>query len=737
MIVKNKKRKQRNVHPNKETCAKSEQTKQKSVTKKRAATDGLEGYSQKNNTKVRKTNSIKSEQDRRPPSQKRIMDQQSNGGRFSEDEESVLFPFCRSGPIGRAVREATTPESKHKIVYWACQARIKDGLIRGAIEFCHQVLIQWHKESMDIFENIQGCAGTDQALTHRLIGLRNDIAGIWCTYTGVLLDVAYFLRDTRRSRSNRTIDDKKLLLLLDDTDLREKIILALLCEAVAVLGNVQECPLVGNHYLISIGLSLLVDLEVSSTSSGDDLEQGCAGNTLATGVTISSMISLDFESIRELPSAFEKKVTHKYLFMDPEASSLVDGELEKIKGRNACASGKSSRRITPTESAKFVSTRLSRLPSLPANLTLQIDFSTSMMNQKRDDENYREETPTLVPTDSEERELRPFGLNMNSIPIREDSLMVRNERMDMDARTETGAVKWTVEEKVKVHLSAESSTLSTKTYPCYTDNVQLDREEGPGSNVYDVECFDDITNSWKKSENSYPFPSFLHVGNLEVDDNSMALDRRSVLVGDVEQICTGCCIRSFASHRELHAHTRDCLKPLHRKGRNIAFGRSLLPRTWHLNSFDAEDGRDRTLSVLIDVLDYSVELFEVKENDPFCRDIDEVQLETKFQMHRPSFFGQVGLRCRYLDRKGLAREGSFLFPDSRCNLSQAMWLLCMLHIDCCPNQPRAIKSRHQEYRERLALDRGMVSDYWDEAAVDFGLVAKRGRSGVVWRTSSK
>jgi hypothetical protein len=737
MVAKKKKRRPRKVQPAKGTCAQSDQAKQKSAMRKRTATDGSEGSVNKKNTKVRKTNLRKLQHDRRPPKHTRKTDQSPSGGSMSDGEEAVFLLHCRSGPIGIAAREATIPESRHEIVHRACQARIKEGLIRGAIEFCQQVLIQWHMESMDILENLQECAGTDQSLTHRLIGLRNDIAGIWCTYTRVLLDVAYFLRDTRKSRSQHTIDDEKLLLFLDDKDQRENIILALMDEAIAVLGNVQKCPLVGNHYLISIGLSCLVDLEVSSTPSGHDLDQSCVGTTLATGVAISSILSLDFESMRELSSAFEKMVTHKFLFKDPGSLLLVEGELERIKARRVSESGKIRSRITPIQSAKMASTRLSLLPPLPADFALELQLSALRINHTRDGSNYRDETPTLVPSDSEERDMRPSGLNVNLTPIHEDSATEGCSESDQNTRTEMDTVNSTEGENIQFQLSAESSTLSTGTYTCYTDDVEVDREEGPGSNVYDVECFDEITKCWKKTENSYPCPPSLYVTSLKVNNDSEAADRPAVLVTDVEQICTGCRICTFTSHRDLHAHTRDCLKPLLAKRRNIAFGKTLLPRNWNLNSFDSEDGRGRALSVLIDVLDYSVELFEVKQNDPSCRDIDEVQSETKFTMHRPSFIGQVGLRCQYcLDKQGLATKGSFLFPDSMCNLSQAMWLLCMQHIDSCPNQPITIRSHHQEYRERLALDSGIVSDYWNEAADDVGLVAKKGRPGVVWRTST-
>ena len=651
------------------------------------------------------------------------------------------------GPMGTTNRDATTPESRPLIVLRACQARIKKGMVRGAIELCHHVLIQWHNDALKILvKNIQSKSGTDHLTVYQLLCLRNDIAGIWCTYARVILEVARFLDGRMKKQISKSVDDPALQTFLPSREQCEKLHVALVGEALRTLRNAQTCPLVGNHGHVTINLSRVLEFDFCRAQLGNYFER--SSEMLSTDEILSTYFSLDFQLTRDLATSFQNLCGPDFMFAGTYSESIIKEKLHEITTTGTREeTGKRRINIKAIDRVKLISQCLSELPEFSPKPSPELEFLFSKVLKMGDDHFFRERTPTLATLDFEERESRPSSLGFKELDFHDSSNEhFRGERprrpsaiclpcTDEKKRenkdkilSEMEMVNELKDAREKFRVQAKSKAVSTEFCAAYADFEELDLNNGRGTKVYSVEVFDTIRQCW---ENTKEKPFSLSKASAITDrGNEYGL---ADMVTDVEQICTNCLVCAFSSLPDFKAHNRECFKRIKTQKSAIAFGKSLISRKWNLSSFDPENGRGRQMDDVLNVLDYSVEMFEVKPGH-WTYPIEDLEQE-HFPMFAPSFSGQIGLRCQYcVDKDGWSRDGSFIFPYARKNLPQAMWHLCIGHLDDCPNQPVDVKTHHQEYRERVAHDSGVLTEYWNNAAEELGLQPRRGNVGLVWRT---
>jgi hypothetical protein len=187
---------------------------------------------------------------------------------------------------------------------------------------------------------------------------------------------------------------------------------------------------------------------------------------------------------------------------------------------------------------------------------------------------------------------------------------------------------------------------------------------------------------------------------------------------DVTFYCPRCgWEKAFRSKRLLDAHLADsdCYRRhVDREPcRILRFGESRLKGDWKFDSFDPENGPLLSQGEILDVLEYSVELFETKQGVS----------QKAYSMKAPYFIGQVGLRCQYCYDKGgdYHIPGSVVYPECATLLSLEMRYLSINHLDGCLNQPSKVRRWHQEYRKLTRGSRIQSEKYWRLVADGLGL----------------
>ena len=675
----------------------------------------------------------------------------------ADDENAVVVLHSFKTPMGFLIKAATKLESRSRTVHRACRARIKLGMVKGAIDLCQHVLAQWYREAIKFTEQIQVNSGTNQALIRLLIGMRSDIAELWCTYCRVILDVAYFLCCKRKNQSLPSVDDTTLQPFLCDGQHRKFILESLIRKAIATLTSATKCLLVGNHHFIIVGLDRVADLKFYCGQSQHSFGYFNEMNGSKLDVSLSALISVDFQSMKTLSTKLENATPSEFIFVDPSSELLIIAERRQTK-RNAfpANSEKSLAKSTAIHQVKLASQSLSNFPQLPVEHLSNLDVRFQPIEKTEDDEIISNGTPTLFVSDFDESESRPSSLDLidfdSSNPSREcDRVLGRDcsiespisrhlhSTLEDNLHEEVNSRKsYEIENLMEVGIKIEATTTSlgppsSDVYAISTDLLQIQCDATHGSKVFDVEWFDKSgqhSNGVGKSlANSYVTYS------EGLQDRTFGV-RSSNHVTNVEQVCSICLLSTFTLKGEMDAHQRICFKNKGNHGNVQEVSKSRIPKDWVLSSFDPENGRGVPLQNLINVLEYSVELFDVQESSlPFSP--DEMVSES-FLTSRPSFLGQIGLRCQYcVDKGSFASKGSFVFPSTTNHLSQAMWQLCLGHLDYCPNQPGSVRANHREYRERVALHGDIVTDYWKEAADIVGLQNRRSGPGLIWRAQAE
>ena len=712
----------------------------------------------KRGRRAQKGNSTNSQNPSRRRSQKKTSprDNERNLKRkaVADDENAVVVLHSFTTTMGVLIKEATKPESRSRIVHRACRARIKLGMVKGAIDLCQHVISQWYREATQITEQIQDNSGTDQAFIRMLIGMRTDIAELWCTYCRVILDVAYFLCCKRKNQPLPTVDVKNLQPFICDGQHRMSILKSLIRKAIATLTSAIKCPLVGNHYFITLGLARVTHLEFDCGQSVRSFGYSSETKGSKLDLTLSAIVSVDFQSIKMLSSTLQKSISSEFIFVDPSSEFLIKGERNQTKG-NAFPgdSDKSLRKLTAIHQVQLASQSLSVFPVLPVGKFLKLNVRLRPIEKTEDDEIISNGTPTLLVSDFDESESRPSSLYFTDLDLNNssrecdrvlgrDSCITSPTTLHLDSiegdsfQEEINVrIGCEIENLLEVGIKIEETTTSLNpplagVYAASTDYLAVQCDAAHGSKVFDVEWFDMSGQRWNRVGKSLTHPRVTYHEGFK---DRIFDTYPSKHVTNVEQISSNCLLSTFISQGEMDAHKKVCTR---RKGNQrsvLEVGKSHISRKWMLSSFDPENGQGVPLQNLINVLEYSVELFDVKENSPSITP-DEIVSES-FITSSPSFIGQIGLRCQYcVDKECFASKGSFVFPSTTNQLSQAMWQLCLGHLDYCPNQPGSVRANHREYRERVALHSDIVADYWKDTANDIGLQNRRGKLGLVWRT---
>lgn len=194
---------------------------------------------------------------------------------------------------------------------------------------------------------------------------------------------------------------------------------------------------------------------------------------------------------------------------------------------------------------------------------------------------------------------------------------------------------------------------------------------------------------------------------------------------NVLYLCPFCDHPGFASKAERECHSSKCdpfptgstssrvvVPPV------VAFGGSRLVGDWTVSSLDPENGPLPSPDELLDVLDYSVEIFEVGDS--------EVPLNhaASYSLKSPHVPGQLGLRCQYCDQADPLCP--VVFPESVRKLPQAMWYLSLTHLDECPCQPRHVRHWHDNYRRNVRFDSFVDVEYWANVAAELKIASMEG-----------
>jgi hypothetical protein len=259
-------------------------------------------------------------------------------------------------------------ECRPDIMLRACQSRIMAGMVKGAIELCHDTLVHFYEESMEVTKHLQRTGTVHQPLIFQLIKGRNTIAALWCTYAQILLDIACFLEDRGGNEPMDFFDGKKLQPLLHTKEQRRNVMMVLVQEAINTLIFMTDCPLVGNHVFSTMGSALMVDLETTLYGSDGYI---CIDTY---PISASCFIILDFQVIHDLFGRFKDLSVPDPMFADAYNQSLLSRGFFPMKDDHFVETGEVKSIITELDYIKSASRRLSFLPELPADYCHQLEL---------------------------------------------------------------------------------------------------------------------------------------------------------------------------------------------------------------------------------------------------------------------------------------------------------------------------------------------------------------------------
>jgi len=212
---------------------------------------------------------------------------------------------------------------------------------------------------------------------------------------------------------------------------------------------------------------------------------------------------------------------------------------------------------------------------------------------------------------------------------------------------------------------------------------------------------------------------------LHLEDSSEKSSGDKVICNDVQFYCKWCpLLQVFPSKDLLDDHKSNCThkKLTSSKNNYKSFGNKKYPPDWRITSFDPNGGpllsRDEDL---IDVLGYSVEIFEATEVN---------KENPQYKISSPYFHGQMGIQCQYCSCDNIKKDYNndksrctAVFPQSLENIPQSMWYLSLIHLDTCPNQPQFVRKWHKTFRQRFGFKNcAAITEYWNKKAKDVGVV---------------
>lgn len=255
------------------------------------------------------------------------------------------------------------------------------------------------------------------------------------------------------------------------------------------------------------------------------------------------------------------------------------------------------------------------------------------------------------------------------------------------------------------------------------------KEERNGKFCFDVEIIERIETIPTPTSGSASFSDhFRHQDAIKKEKAAINIENLDNNCSNVEFYCKWCKIsKAFTSELDLSSHMPHCStrqKATRAAQSFVKFGNAKLSNNRRITSFNPEIVWSN--DDLLDVLDYSVDFFEATRvtNGLEATNCDEISA--------PHFDGQVGLRCRHCIGK-TETAGCSIFPRSIDEISKSFWLLSLLHLDQCQNQPKKCRKRHQSFRQRFCLSSPVTAEYWKRNALQANVAESNKGRGLICR----
>jgi hypothetical protein len=143
------------------------------------------------------------------------------------------------------------PWTRIRTLHELVRCRLASGMLRSALQLCHNSILQ-------LYQNAE-CIPGDDALE----SVRSELAGTWCLYAHLLWEIGA-ISGQKVIPFHESTDQESVQATFHHPGVWERY-------AVAVLHAASFCPLVGNHWWITLAmgrLTILKSLQWSTASSG-------------------------------------------------------------------------------------------------------------------------------------------------------------------------------------------------------------------------------------------------------------------------------------------------------------------------------------------------------------------------------------------------------------------------------------------------------------------------------------
>ena len=604
------------------------------------------------------------------------------------------------------------------VVKRICAIKSASGPVQRGLECCHDVMKSWYvdvKKAVLDFKKRQREGSNHSA---EIGPLRNGLAELWCFYAEAVGNITGSENQPRRrgrpkSRSayaERTAPDvhgvpiDKCETLLPTPAERLKL-------TTEVLDLARSCPIIGSHHLIvqarlkivfgdnpSLLHSSLQDFQAANAGTQDEDEADEMRQLLSTGIGICNdairkssnwrdCVSSTFAD-REMMRFLDESSIYHYIAESISALRSIVGHLNRL-----CPP---SYHVLDRPSTSIVCHQVNRLSRLKAFL--------------HKDESKSEARGICAP-------------DRACATTDKDRI---NDQVDDPELGVTGATETRDKDAPQEECDSES------TPALFSSDTKERYIEGS------VHPLQDKNNNGKTAESVTPENPV--EARVSIDP-AAAPKARKAIGSNCFCITYACmyCFKNFKSEDEWHNHQNGCRYPIQytpatNRLREIQehgkYGLKPFYASWP-GSLDPEDGKGFTTEECVDLLDYTIKVFTVTKDDAKAM---ESMPSFGGVIDYPPLAGQVGLRCCFCRERnslGLPIGGSFVFPASCETITDSIRNLCENHLDSCPNMPRNVKQRYQQFRETVSFSSTTQESYWADVAA--WLQTMEDTDGICWR----
>ena len=613
------------------------------------------------------------------PEQKAMTrEKMSSAGKFgrSPSKAEIAPAELETKPkFGRIVgeSEAYGLRDASEIAYQIALAKLRKQDLRSAVNFCQLYLMECYAKADELSCDIVSLE-TDKGKKQELVTVRETVAGVWCAFARLLLTLA-------NENFNGNDEDsfcQDSFGHLDECNL-EQIHVSLLDFSLMLLSKAASCSLVGNHAWIALSYSRIAQFASAQSSHGR------------------------VNQIQNKHSSLEaaSKLCHQVLGTLADVEPYFDRAVIDLLARLELFDISPTMLLWQRIGNSLGGDIVFRDDEASASLVIR-EINQLVFRQSRCDDNALHEAPQWVRTD---RALSRLLVSVGGTCISRSRILTESSSARIDSSGDASqreGVDLTVSNTVK---------------------------------YFDVECL--------TSDPDGKRPQVIPLGRRRTNKKTSApmLDRAKRRHGcrDVVFYCPTCIpSEPFVCEESLRVHCQGCTRrsvqtdEVHRPVEITAmpFGAAELVGDWSKRSFDPQHGPLLSHDDLLDVLGYSIEIFETNEEDVFNFSSDD----NFYTLFAPYHVGQVGLRCQHCHNVlggSCSAPGSFAFPKTVEELPQVAWFLSLTHLDHCVNQPRCVHAWHQEYRRKICFTSFLPAEYWANVAKDFNLKSEIGGGVVV------